>query len=384
MLLSCHGGTSAWSRTPLSVSFQSCAASSLTPTTRGALRLTRSFMMRKDPVFLGSIRFFAVRQGYRKRQSSLPTNRRPPSKNDGTTPSSSSNPSETKVSNEIKGSSSISSTSKTSNLKDKWTLIWNRIISPVRFMPTEGSTPGTRARRPFSKEEFRALAQRLPFAVALVGFMLWEETSPIAWIQLNGPSMLPTMAADQSEIWAIAPTQSIWRRLFKPQYQVGDLIGFVPPGMEQNKAHISCKRIVGLPGDRVRRYGAYVHLYVPQDPVDWGILWPQWTESTDWAHDSRYRSDRRHDETITVPPDHVWVEADCPGMGLDSRQLGPIPMTAIRGRVVGRLWPLWRPKVDDPLYSKDIRQRPHPIPLDEDTLRLYNVHKLPPATTQDT
>ena len=231
------------------------------------------------------------------------------------------------------------------------------------------------------KDEYQALAQRLPYAVAFFVFMLWEETSPIAMIRLSGPSMLPTMAADQSEIWIIAPTRTIWRRfLFTPRFRYNDLVGFSPPSQSDNApgiSYVSCKRIIGLPGDRVKRYGAFAHLYVPQDPTDWGILWPPSTQSTDWEQGSRWRANRHPDDTIVVPDGHVWVEADCPGMGLDSRQLGPIPMSSIRGRVVGRLWPLWRSKLEDPLYAKTIGQRPHPIPLDEDTLRLYNVHKLP-------
>ena len=246
-------------------------------------------------------------------------------------------------------------------------------------MPTK--IPGTICRKPFFKDDYKAWAQRLPLAMAVVGFLLWDETSPLSTVRLNGPSMLPTMAADQSEIWAIAPMQTIWRRyIFPPKYRHNDLVGFVPQSSlssgQQN--YISCKRIVGLPGDRVKRYGAYVQLYVGQDPVDWGILWPPWTQSTDWEIYSRHRTDRNPHDTIVVPEGHVWVEADCPGLGLDSRQLGPIPLSAIRGRVVGRVWPIWRSKLEDPLYPKKIDQRPHPIPLDESTLRLYNVHRLAP------
>lgn len=308
--------------------------------------------------------------------------------------------------------------------------IWDCYLSPVRFVPQENQ-PGQLAavaaatgsgrsskspppltkttklllrRRPFTRQEFQAWAWRFPLALAAFGFcFVWDETSPFfTLIRLHGPSMLPTMAADQTEIWAIAPMQSIWRYfLFPPKYRHNDLVGFVVPrpkskddssddksnNSNDHSARISCKRIVGLPGDTVRRYGTFVHLYVPQDPIGWGILWPSSlslseTEdaSSDWERQSRWRPDRDPKDTIIVPEGHVWVEADCPGLGLDSRQLGPIPMSAIRGRVMGRFWPLWRSKLEDPLYTKDISQRPHPIALDEETLRLYNVHRLQPTS----
>lgn len=264
--------------------------------------------------------------------------------------------------------------------------IWERYLSPVRFMPSPGGQPGTRARRPFAGKDYTALAQRLPLALALFGVFYWEETSPLATVRLAGPSMLPTMAADQSEIWAILPSQSIWRRhLFSPRYRIGDLVGFAVTSADKggSATRVSCKRIIGLPGDKVRRYGAFVHFAVPQDPVAWGILWPAHTESTDWERESRHAANRDPHDCLTVPDGHVWVEADCPGLGLDSRQLGPIPLSSIRGRVVARLWPLWRSQQEDALYPSHLRQRPHPIALDEETLQRYNVHRMPVPARSD-
>ena len=277
-------------------------------------------------------------------------------------------------------------------LTERWRFVWERFFSPVRFVAL--SQEDIRkdgmmvTRRAWQRHEYMAWAQRFPLAIVLFGLFLWEETSPIAMVQLHGPSMLPTIAPDESDIWIIAPMQSIWRRwFFTPQYKRNDLVGFTRHNdtainnTNASQSYISCKRIIGLPGDTVQRYGQFVHLYVPQDPEDWGILWPPSIQSTDWAQSSRRRTDRRPDDTIVVPPDHVWVEGDCPGLALDSRQLGPIPMSSIRGRVVGRLWPLWRSKLDDPLYSKNFGQRPQPIPLDDNTLRLYNVHRVPKPTS---
>jgi len=133
---------------------------------------------------------------------------------------------------------------------------------------------------------------------------------------------------------------------------------------------------VGLPGDRVKRYGQYVHLYVPQDPVNFGLVYPEhykqeytWMDK-DWDKQTKNNNNplQESQRTITVPNDHVWLEADCPGLGLDSRQFGPIPVEWLRGYILGRVWPLWS--------HPDHRQRPHPIPLDDESLKEHNVFRI--------
>jgi hypothetical protein len=70
----------------------------------------------------------------------------------------------------------------------------------------------------------------------------------------------------------------------------------------------------------------------------------------------------------------VWIEADNPALGIDSRHFGPIPVEWLRGKLVARLWPLWRSSEVPSSRSWNIR--PHPIPLDPETLSEYNVHRL--------
>ncbi|KAL7428915.1 hypothetical protein ACHAXH_001458, partial [Discostella pseudostelligera] len=43
---------------------------------------------------------------------------------------------------------------------------------------------------------------------------------------------------------------------------------------------------------------------------------------------------------IQVPPNHVWLEGDNPMHSTDSRHYGPIPESALRGRIIRRIWPL--------------------------------------------
>jgi signal peptidase I len=44
--------------------------------------------------------------------------------------------------------------------------------------------------------------------------------------------------------------------------------------------------------------------------------------------------------TADPPPGFLHVLGDNPGMSVDSRQFGPIPREAVRGRILFRYWPL--------------------------------------------
>lgn len=218
--------------------------------------------------------------------------------------------------------------------------------------------------QPFRPEHRVALAQRLPFFILLAMLMTHDETCPIKLIRIKGPSMLPTMAADGSEVWV---SLRLWCYFPFNSLKNGDIVGFSHP---DNPRRVSCKRIIGMPRDPVHRYGQYVQLFTKQDPIYWGVT-PIPKESAEAYHwvsddwDSGLTRDPK--QTMLVPEGHVWLEADCPGFGIDSRHFGPIPIEWIRGRVVARLWPLW------PL-RRDVR--PHPIPLDAETLMEYNVYRI--------
>jgi signal peptidase I len=275
-------------------------------------------------------------------------------------------------------------------LKD-WVRKW---LIPVRYRFPQP--------RWYSREHGLALAQRLPWFVLLAIVLSWDETSPLTLIRIRGPSMLPTMAADGHDVW-LCQRYHGW--LWNAPLRRGDLVGFAPPVLPRSSSLSSsdqpdmvssspptamvapsCKRIVGLPGDVVQRYGQYVHLYVTQDPKHWGISWPT-TDSADaaaasheWIDPSCPWDDANsgtsatdttaavapHLRTLEVPPGHVWLEADCPALGLDSRQMGPIPMEWIQAKVVARLWPLGRASWN---------RRPHPMRLDRETLLEHNVHR---------
>lgn len=110
--------------------------------------------------------------------------------------------------------------------------------------------------------------------------------------QCSGPSMEPTLETNN-----ILFTEHITPRL--QRLRKGDIIiAKCPTDPKQN----ICKRITGLPGDKVRGH------------------FPRGSQ--------------------VVPRGHVWLEGDNTNNSKDSRIYGPVPQGLIRGRVVCRIWPL--------------------------------------------
>ncbi|XP_015599355.1 mitochondrial inner membrane protease subunit 1 [Cephus cinctus] len=110
------------------------------------------------------------------------------------------------------------------------------------------------------------------------------------FVVCTGPSMEPTIYSND-----VLFTEHISPRL--QRMSKGDIIIAKCPSNPQQ--HI-CKRITGLPGDKVR------HGYT----------------------------------TYTVPIGHIWLEGDNNSNSADSRIYGPVPQGLVRGRAVCKVWPL--------------------------------------------
>lgn len=106
----------------------------------------------------------------------------------------------------------------------------------------------------------------------------------------SGPSMEPTIFTDD-----IIITEHITPRL--RQIQKGDIvIAKCPHNPQQN----ICKRVKGLPGDKVHtKYGM----------------------------------------TEIVPVGHIWLEGDNSSNSTDSRNYGAVPQGLIKSRVLLRIYP---------------------------------------------
>jgi inner membrane protease subunit 2 len=99
----------------------------------------------------------------------------------------------------------------------------------------------------------------------------------------------------------------------------GDVVSFRKP---HDPERSSVKRVLALPGDRVRR-----------DPAARGRI--------EGANSYRLGLARMPAE-IVVPPGYVWVEGDGWRDSLDSNDFGAIPINLITGRAIAIIWPLSR------------------------------------------
>jgi len=148
---------------------------------------------------------------------------------------------------------------------------------------------------------------------------------------------------------------------------VGDVIVFVDYGGKH-----CCKRIIGVGGDIVCRYGEFSSTLfhgeegrgVPVLPSssllsssssssslattkgetgggygDDGIV----SQSYSTKHTTTNTNNNNNNHTtamvVTVPKGYIWVEGDNPLYSIDSRHYGPIPRSNVTGRIIYRVWP---------------------------------------------
>jgi|EP00970_Alexandrium_tamarense_P003775 inner membrane protease subunit 1 len=172
-----------------------------------------------------------------------------------------------------------------------------------------------------------------------------------------GPSMLPTLRPGELYL------RDCWSTWFKRPYSRGDVVTLYNPF---SKA-IVCKRIIGLEGDTVRVFGEYAgEYYSLQNDGDLGVPYDE-RYPQQYCRTVAGNGDTQHTTTISIPPNHVWLEGDNPLESTDSRHYGPLPVSSLRGRLDMRLWPIRRDtkpneqseeKMDSTVLSS---KRPNPI-----------------------
>jgi signal peptidase I len=135
----------------------------------------------------------------------------------------------------------------------------------------------------------------------------------VAPVRIASESMMPTFrAGDVVLVARRAPAPSDLER--------GDLVLFRSP----EDGSPTLKRLMGMPGDvLVVRDG---RLFVNSRPVEEPYV-------------DREAVDGYYSRTYRVPPDTVFLLGDNRGNSIDSRDYGPVPMGALEGRVLARVWP---------------------------------------------
>jgi signal peptidase I len=92
--------------------------------------------------------------------------------------------------------------------------------------------------------------------------------------------------------------------------------------IRQEKAHMWVKRVIGLPGDELEFIMGRV--YRNGDLLAEGYIKGKMVSDYD---------------PVVVPEGHVYVLGDNRNHSSDSRQIGPVPLENIQGRVILRLFP---------------------------------------------
>lgn len=130
--------------------------------------------------------------------------------------------------------------------------------------------------------------------------------------QVTGPSMLPHVQPGE-----LVLINTLAYRFWP--IRRGDIVAFAH---DEATAQTFLKRVVALPGDRVRIDRG--ELFVNERPVD-----------------ERYVSfrDARSVAPVTVPPHGLYVLGDNRAESEDSRVWGPIDENAVIGQAVIGLWP---------------------------------------------
>ena len=101
----------------------------------------------------------------------------------------------------------------------------------------------------------------------------------------------------------------------------GDIVVFRYPGDEE-RSYI--KRVIGLPGDRLR--------------IIQGQVWINGHPLSEPYVPAAFRDDRSLTE-ITIPPDHYFMMGDHRSISSDSRDFGPVDRELIYGKAVFVYWP---------------------------------------------
>jgi len=150
-------------------------------------------------------------------------------------------------------------------------------------------------------------------AVQLVVLALLLAAFFIRMLQVSGLSMAPHIASDEYVL-----VNTFAYRMAQPRR--GDIVAFRP---ESDARALFIKRVVGLPGDRVRIDRGVVS-------IDGRMLAEPYV---------RYADDRSFPE-VTVPANSVYVLGDNRADSEDSRFFGSVPQNRLVGRAVAGVWPL--------------------------------------------
>jgi signal peptidase I len=187
-------------------------------------------------------------------------------------------------------------------------------VVPGGLSSTPGELPGPGApggkKKPGERNGF--LEALILVLIALV-LALSLKTYVAEAYEIKGRSMQPNFQNGQRVV------------VLKAFYGIhrGDIIVFSSP---EDPTKDLIKRVIGLPGERIRISAGKVYIDGKKLPESYG---PQ--------HDARELGETIREEKI--PPDHYYVLGDNRPDSHDSRYFDAVPASSLKGRVVVRWWP---------------------------------------------
>jgi signal peptidase I len=184
--------------------------------------------------------------------------------------------------------------------------------------PAETSSPAAEASPESPREKapapggFRSWLRDLAISVGVSAFIIIFLYQPV---RVEGTSMLPLLE-DQDRLF-------INKMAFRVgEIHRGDVVVFQYPH-DHAKSYI--KRVIGLPGDRVR--------------IDHGRVWVNGARITEEYVPGRFRDDRSQPE-ISIPEKDYFVMGDHRSISSDSRDFGPVARELIYGKAAFVYWPM--------------------------------------------
>lgn len=192
---------------------------------------------------------------------------------------------------------------------------------------------------------YTSVAYTVLITTPILGFVLLH--SPIQIMSVTGPSMRPTLnpnytsdensqndstmvlvtKKDVNAMRAVLRASEKEGFIYRGAYGRGELVIYAAP---HNPDKIGIKRVVALPGDRVKPLSGY--------------------------------NDELDPEPVVIPYNHIWLEGDVNdrSMSLDSNYFGPMSQSLIRGKV-SALWPsrfaILQARVDHGQYGWPARRQ---------------------------
>ena len=173
-----------------------------------------------------------------------------------------------------------------------------------------------------ARKEKNGVIEALVLVLIALVLALTLKTYVAEAYEIKGKSMQTTFESGQRVV------------VLKAFYSIGrgDIVVF---SSSEDPAKDLIKRVIGLPGERIKVAGGNVYINGESDsgsPQGWWQLTEAYAK-----HDERELRDSPIETRI--PDDEYFVLGDNRPDSHDSRSFGPIPLSSIKGKVVVRWWP---------------------------------------------